>query len=61
MRCSPMFAYCAAYLLDVVLQYSSFRDGWRRRRWTVLVIGTLFACAIALLVATLLFLPAHGD
>jgi hypothetical protein len=54
-------AYCAAYPLDVVLQYWSFRHGWRRRRWYLLVIGTLFACAIAFLVATSLFLPAYGD
>ncbi|HEV3182792.1 MAG TPA: hypothetical protein VGY90_08245 [Steroidobacteraceae bacterium] len=25
--------YCAAYLVDIPLQYSSFRSPWRRWRW----------------------------
>ena len=36
-------AYCAAYLVDLPLQHSSFRDVWRRRRWALWTAGTLFA------------------
>ena len=39
--------YCAAYLADIPLQYSSFQPQWRRWRWGLWVIGTLFATAIA--------------
>lgn len=39
--------YCAAYLVDVPMQLSAFRDGWRRRRWLLWLVGTLFAMALA--------------
>ena len=39
--------YCAAYLADVPLQYSPIRALWQRRRWTLLLIGTLLAVVIA--------------
>ena len=39
--------YCAAYIADVPMQYSSFRDLWRRRRWMLFCVGALFAGAIA--------------
>jgi hypothetical protein len=35
--------YCAAYLADLPMQHSSFRALWRRWRWGLWVIGTLFA------------------
>ncbi|MHB8526508.1 MAG: hypothetical protein ACYDD2_10185 [Candidatus Acidiferrales bacterium] len=35
--------YCAAYVADLPMQYSSFRNLWRRWRWGLWVIGTLFA------------------
>ena len=38
--------YCAAYLVDVPVQYSAFRDGWRRRRWALWLVGVMFAAAI---------------
>ena len=38
--------YCAAYVVDVTVQYSVFRDSWRRRRWALWVIGVVFAGAI---------------
>jgi hypothetical protein len=47
--------YCAAYPVDVLLQYSSLRAAWRTRRWYLLTVGTLFACAITYLVAVGLF------
>jgi hypothetical protein len=39
--------YCAAYLVDVPVQYSAFRDTWRRRRWVLWLIGVIFAAIIA--------------
>jgi hypothetical protein len=40
-------AFCAAYVADVPMQYSAYRDTWRRWRWLVFAVGTLFACALA--------------
>jgi len=39
--------YCAAYLVDVPVQYSAFRETWRRRRWILWLIGVIFAAIIA--------------
>ena len=39
-------AYCAAYLPDVALQYSSLRSTWLEWRFLLLVIGVLFAAAL---------------
>ena len=39
--------YCAAYMVDVSVQYSAFRDSWRRRRWALWLLGTAFAGVIA--------------
>jgi hypothetical protein len=39
--------YSVAYCLDVFIQYSSFRDLWRRRRWMLWLAGTLLAVALA--------------
>jgi len=36
-------AYCAAYVVDVFAQWSSYRDLWRRHRWVLFVVGMLFA------------------
>ena len=38
--------YCAAYVIDVLVQYSAFRDFWRRGRWALWLIGVLFAAVI---------------
>jgi hypothetical protein len=35
--------YCAAYLADIPMQFSSFRNLWRRRRWMLWLGGMLFA------------------
>jgi hypothetical protein len=40
-------AYCAAYAADVIAQISAFRGSWLRMRWTLLVIGILFAGVLA--------------
>ncbi len=39
--------YCAAYLVDLPVQQSSFGITWRRRRWVLWLLGTLFALLIA--------------
>jgi hypothetical protein len=38
--------YCAAYVVDVLVQYSAFRDLWRRGRWALWLIGVAFAAVI---------------
>ncbi len=39
--------YCAAYLTDVPMQYSLFQVTWRRWRWSLWLLGMIFAIAIA--------------
>ena len=52
-------AYCAAYLPDVFVQASGFRDLWKRARWILFVIGTLFAAVITRFIAMGMFGVAH--
>ena len=35
--------YCAAYFVDLPMQFSSLRARWTRGRWALWVLGTLFA------------------
>jgi len=35
--------YCAAYFIDILLQRTALRDFWRRHRWTLWLLGMLFA------------------
>ena len=51
-------AYCAAYVADIFAQMSDFRDAWRRMRWIVFVVGTLFAAIITRFVAMAMFSKA---
>jgi hypothetical protein len=39
--------YCAAYLVDLPFQHSSRSAVWRRRRWMLWLLGTLFAVLFA--------------
>ena len=39
--------YCAAYIGDIPLQHSSFQRQWRRWRWGLWLVGTLFASLLA--------------
>jgi hypothetical protein len=39
--------YCAAYLVDLPMQRSSLSTVWRRRRWGLWLVGTLFAIVLA--------------
>ncbi len=36
-------AYCAVYPVDVFVQFSGYRDLWRKNRWMLFVAGMLFA------------------
>ena len=45
-------AYCAAYIPDVLIQHSSFREPWLRWRWVLLILGILFGAALAYLLAS---------
>ena len=38
--------YCAAYLVDIPMQRSSFNAVWRRRRLGLWLMGTLFAILV---------------
>jgi hypothetical protein len=39
--------YCAAYLVDIPFQRSSLGAVWKRRRWGLWLVGTLFAIVLA--------------
>ena len=38
--------YCAAYPVDVLVQFAGLRAQWSRLRWILWTVGTLFAAAI---------------
>jgi hypothetical protein len=48
-------AYCAAYLADIFVQISGFREVWQRFRWVLFVIGTTFAAVITRFVSMGMF------
>lgn len=50
-------AYCAAYLADVFVQASGFREMWQRIRWVLFAIGTIFAAVITRFIAMGMFHP----
>ena len=52
--------YCAAYLADLPMQLSAFRAGWRRRRWLLWLVGTLFGMALTWFWIADEILPAVG-
>ena len=50
-------AYCAAYVPDIALQYSSLRATWLKWRFLLLAIGVLFSAALAFVYALLIASP----
>jgi hypothetical protein len=48
-------AYCTAYLVDVFAQMSGYRDRWRRYRWVLFAIGTIFAVILTRFVSMGIF------
>lgn len=51
-------AYCAAYLVDVFVQASGFREMWQRVRWVLFALGTTFAAVITRFVVMGMFYPS---
>ena len=51
-------AYCAAYLADVFVQASGFREVWLRSRWVLFAIGTAVAAIITRFMAMGMFHPS---
>jgi len=47
--------YCFAYLADVFVQLTSVRLAWRRLRWALLLVGSLFAATLTRFVSIGLF------
>ena len=41
--------YCTAYAADLLVQLSDYQAAWRRHRWLLWVVGTVFAAGIFLL------------
>jgi hypothetical protein len=39
-------AYCAAYAVDLFVQFSGARNSWPRWRWCVLAVGIAFGAAL---------------
>jgi hypothetical protein len=52
-------AYCAAYLVDVFVQASGFREVWQSSRWVLFAIGTTFAAIITRFIAMGMFHPVQ--
>ena len=40
-------AYCAAYIVDIFVQASAFRDQWQQFRWLLFTVGVAFAAVLA--------------
>jgi len=47
--------YTLAYIPDVFVQLSEFRQAWRRMRWGLFIIGTAFAAIVTRFVAMDMF------
>ena len=50
-------AYCAAYVVDVFVQMSGFREQWWAYRWMLFLIGMSFAAILARFWALGMFHP----
>jgi hypothetical protein len=48
-------AYCAAYLVDLIAQWSGFRQEWRQYRWVLFGIGLVFAAMLTHFFARIVF------
>jgi len=40
-------AYCAAYVVDMFVQASAFREQWQQFRWLLFALGVAFAAVLA--------------
>ena len=39
--------YCAAYIVDIFVQASAFREQWQQFRWLLFTLGVAFAAVLA--------------
>jgi len=53
-------AYCAAYAVDLFVQFSGQRTAWTRWRWAVFAIGTAFAAVITHFMTAGIVAAPHG-
>ena len=53
--------YCAAYAVDLFVQYSGLRGAWGRWRWVVLMTGIIFAAVIAHFFSMGIFAESGAD
>ena len=53
--------YCAAYLGDVFVQVSGFRQSWHRWRWVLFLVGMAFAAVITRWFAIGFFTPPRAS
>jgi len=53
-------SYCAAYAVDLFVQFSGQREAWAKWRWTVLATGIAFAAIIAHFVTSTILTGPHG-
>ena len=51
-------AYCAAYVVDVFVQASTYREIWRKARWILFVIGLTFAAILTRFISSGMFASA---
>jgi len=51
-------AYCAAYVVDVFVQASAYREIWGRARWILFAIGLVFAAILTRFVSVAMFLSS---
>jgi hypothetical protein len=54
-------AYCAAYIVNIFVQMSGFRELWQRSRWLLFAIGTTFAAIITRFIAMGMFEPGRHN
>jgi len=54
-------AYCAAYVVDLFVQFAGIREVWARWRWTVLVVGIAFAAVTAHFFLAAVFSPGNSQ
>jgi hypothetical protein len=47
--------FTSAYVPDLAMQFSGYREFWLKNRWILLLLGTTFACAVANFFARAMF------
>ncbi|MBT9582237.1 hypothetical protein IV102_02740 [bacterium] len=50
------FCYCSAYVIDLGLQHSDYREGWLQRRGGLFFAGCILGCALTALCVPLVLI-----